>query len=166
MYSADLASWCMLTYTVSAGKCSPKLKSEFPLHTHAEHCRTMTKHLSWYMKSTVEELVMSFFKAAEVVKALQCAEFGSVLEMTRWIRRGFVDLNASLLTEKSYFLSILGLTLIHSLWLSLSEAKERFTFSVSAGMMKIFSSYADLKQRYPQFIINTKKILYFKFRFL
>lgn len=62
---------------------------EFPLHTHAEHCGTMTKYLSWYTKGIFLELVIPFFKAAEVAKALRRAEFRSVLEITRCIIRGF-----------------------------------------------------------------------------
>lgn len=88
---------CMQMYasdTLSAGKGSSKLKSGFPLHTHAERCRTMTKCLSWYMKGIFVERVMSFFRAAEVVKAIRWAEFRSAPESTRSIRRGFVDQNA------------------------------------------------------------------------
>lgn len=78
-------------------KGSNKLKNESPAHCRAEHCRTMTKCSSWYMKGIFVKLVMSFFKASEVVKALRWAEFRSVLEVTRWIERALLDF-----TEKSY----------------------------------------------------------------
>lgn len=43
-----------------SGKRQPKLKNEFPLHTHAEHCRTKTKHLSSYIMSTAVDPVCHF----------------------------------------------------------------------------------------------------------
>lgn len=58
----------------------------------------MTKCSSWYTKGIFVKLVMSFIKAAEVVKALRWAEFRSVLEVARCIQRALLDF-----TEKSYF---------------------------------------------------------------
>lgn len=43
-----------------SGKRQPKLKNEFPLHTHAEHYRTKAKHLS-----SAVDLAHRFFRASE-----------------------------------------------------------------------------------------------------
>ncbi len=78
------------------------------------------------MKGILLELVMSFFKAAEAVKALRWPEFRSALEITGCIKIGFVDQNTTATLAFWASLAILSLTVrnltvIHSQKLALAK---------------------------------------------
>lgn len=106
---------CMLIYTVSAGKGSSELKNEFPLHTQAEHCGTMTERLSWWMKSKVVARVMSCFKAPDGGQRTPVSWI-----WIRWMKR-FCWSECQSLNSVELLLSIPRLTLIHFEKLALAE---------------------------------------------